>query len=93
MSITRLLDAAGLENKAGDGQAQALGDCIISLTNEQFGKLLHVVHQGLTRAHPDLTREEFDEIAMTPFEALIAFLIVRRQIIAPMEYSKVAANG
>jgi hypothetical protein len=49
------------------------------LTKAQYASLREVVHYGLTRAHPQLTREEFRRVPTTPLEMLQAFFVVRRQ--------------
>ena len=58
---------------------KALADRVFSLTGEQYAKLREVVFYGLTRAHGDLTRDEFRNTPTTPFEMLVAFWEVRRQ--------------
>lgn len=58
---------------------KALADRVFSLSGAQYKKLREVVFYGLTRAHGDLTPEEFRNTPTTPFEMLIAFWEVRRQ--------------
>jgi len=58
---------------------KALADRVFSLTGAQYRKLREVVFYGLTRAHGDLTQEEFRNTPTTPFEMLVAFWEVRRQ--------------
>ena len=66
-----------------------LGDFFVSLSEEQYSALLDVVFHGLTRAHPDLKREEFDEWPVHDTDLLRAFFVVRAQsglfVMAPAE--------
>lgn len=58
---------------------QTTGDQLISMSSEDFGKMCDAVYYGLTRAHPDLTRDAFDDMPVTDAEMYLAFLIVRHQ--------------
>lgn len=53
---------------------------LLSLTTEEYESLVvEVVFQGLTRAHPSLTRDEFLDMAISDVEMTAAWLVVRRQ--------------
>jgi hypothetical protein len=58
---------------------ETTGERVMKLTEAQFGQMCDVVYHGLTRAHPELTREAFEAMAATDGEIFLAFLIVRRQ--------------
>lgn len=59
--------------------AVSTGERVMKLPNDQFGKMLDIVFHGLTRAHPALTKEEFDDWALADADVFAAFLIVRKQ--------------
>lgn len=48
-------------------------------TLEQFQDMCDAVFIGLARAAPLLTREEFDNLEVAPFDMFLAFLAVRMQ--------------
>jgi hypothetical protein len=60
-------------------ESETTGARVLKLTTEQYEALCEVVYQGLTRAHPELTREQFLDLAATDLELFTAFLTVRRQ--------------
>jgi hypothetical protein len=55
------------------------GDRVMRLSTAQYEAMCEVVYQGLTRAHPQLTRDEFLDLACGDAEIFLAFLVVRRQ--------------
>lgn len=72
-------------------QQDEFGRKLYALTGEQMAKLRGVVYVGLTRAHPELTREEFDDVPATPAEMVVAFFVVRAQSLIFGRPSKEAA--
>jgi len=58
---------------------ETTGERVMKLTETQFGQMCDVVYHGLTRAHPALSRDEFEAMAATDGEIFLAFLVVRRQ--------------
>jgi hypothetical protein len=46
------------------------------LTREQVGQVAQIVYLGMTRAHPGLTRDEFDEMETSRAELIDAFFTV-----------------
>ena len=68
-----------LTNAIAATDDETTGERILKLSTEQYEAMVEVVYQGLTRAHPKLTREEFLDIAATDMEIFLAFLVVREQ--------------
>lgn len=66
------------ENPEGPAKVTA-GEKVLKLTNEQYGWMQDVVFYGLTRAHPDLDRNEFLDMEVNDMDLYVAFLVVRRQ--------------
>jgi hypothetical protein len=58
---------------------ETTGERVMKLSEAQFGQMCDVVFHGLTRAHPELTRDAFEAMAATDGEIFLAFLVVRRQ--------------
>ncbi len=48
-------------------------------TEEDFGDLATVLYFGLTRAHPTLTRDEFEDMPTNRYEIAAAFFVVFKQ--------------
>ena len=71
--VIALTDALRIEKE------DEFGRKIYSLTADQMRRLRGVVYVGLTRAHKDLTRDAFDDVAATPLEMVLAFFVVRNQ--------------
>jgi hypothetical protein len=67
------------------------GRKIYSLSADQMRRLRGVVYVGLTRAHGELTRDEFDDVPATPLEIVLAFFVVRNQSLIFGRPSKEAA--
>jgi hypothetical protein len=59
--------------------SESAGERVLRLTTAQYESMCEVVYQGLTRAHPTLSRDEFLDLAATDAEIFLAFLVVRRQ--------------
>lgn len=51
---------------------------LYKLPRERFADLRECVFIGLTRAHPGLPREEYDDAPAAPAELLAAFFVVRK---------------
>lgn len=60
-------------------ETETMGQRVMRLTTAQYEELCEIVYQGLTRAHPSLTREEFLDMQASDMELFMAFLVVRRQ--------------
>ena len=68
--------------KGDNGEARIVtttGERVMRLAADQFDQMCDVVYHGLTRAHPNLTPQEFDTLEATDSEIFLAFLVVRRQ--------------
>jgi hypothetical protein len=78
--LTRVWTAIPALTKALADQERGaeFGDRAFSLSEAEVAQLFDVVYVGLTRAHA-IAREEFDEVPMTPGEAIMAFFVVRKQ--------------
>jgi hypothetical protein len=48
-------------------------------TTEQFDEAIVVVHAALTRAHPSLTREEFEDWPVSARELMAALPVIAQQ--------------
>lgn len=62
--------------------AKVGGDIVklfVELTDEQYDALCDVVYWSLTRAHKDMKREEFDDMAIGDGDLLRAFFVIRAQ--------------
>lgn len=59
--------------------SESTGERAFKLSTAQYDAMIEVVYQGLTRAHPELGREAFLDLAATDAELFLAFLTVRRQ--------------
>jgi hypothetical protein len=49
------------------------------ISEDDFEDLSKIVYWGLKRAHPDLTRDDFDEVSMPMKEMLKAMTVVAKQ--------------
>ncbi|HUO92557.1 MAG TPA: hypothetical protein VMU22_06535 [Rhizomicrobium sp.] len=58
---------------------ETTGERVMKLSTAQYEQMVEIVYQGLSRAHPKLSREEFLDLAATDMEIFQAFLVVRRQ--------------
>lgn len=57
-----------------------VGSVIIELSNAEYESLLcDPIYWALTRAHPTMTREEFDDMALSDGELSLAWFTVRNQ--------------
>lgn len=52
---------------------------LVVMSNETYESLTEIVYLGLTRLHPEMTRDEFLDMPITDAEMYLAFLVVRRQ--------------
>ena len=59
--------------QGGDGAAMA------GLSEDHFDNIIAIVHAALTRAYPDLTREEFLDLPASMTELIAALGVVTRQ--------------
>jgi hypothetical protein len=55
------------------------GGAVGNLTAEAMDDLFTIVYTGLTRAHPAMTRDEFDNMIMSFDEMLAAVVVVQQQ--------------
>jgi len=62
------------------------------LSEEQFDDLLGIVYWGLKRAHPTLTREQFDDVPFSMNDVMKASEVVARQTGAMAEQPKGAGD-
>ena len=60
-------------------ESETTGERVMTLSTAQYESMCEVVYQGLTRAHPKLSRDEFLDLAASDAEIFLAFLVVRRQ--------------
>ena len=60
-------------------EAETTGERVMRLSTVQYEAMVEVVYQGLTRAHPKLSREEFLDLPASDMEIFQAFLVVRSQ--------------
>ncbi len=68
-----------LTDAIAETEDAATGERVMRLSTEHYAEMCEVVYQGLTRAHPKISRDEFLDMACTDAEIFLAFLIVRRQ--------------
>jgi hypothetical protein len=58
-------------------ESETTGERVMKLSTAQYEAMVEIVYQGLTRAHPKLTRDEFLDMPATDMEIFQAFLVVR----------------
>ena len=49
------------------------------ISTEQFDDAVMIVHTALTRGHPELTREAFEDLPITTLELMSALPVIARQ--------------
>jgi hypothetical protein len=60
-------------------ESETTGERVMKLSTADYEQMVEIVYQGLTRANPTLTREEFLDLPATDMEIFQAFLVVRAQ--------------
>lgn len=78
IAVTDAIDAA-LPLPPPEVAIYDLPERVLKLSTEIFDRLQNCVYWGLTRAHPDLTLEEFLDMEASPPALVHAFLVVRSQ--------------
>lgn len=86
-----------LSDAIAETDEASTGERVMRLSTAQYEAMCEIVYQGLTRAHPTLTRDEFLDLACSDAEIFLAFLVVRRQsgvyitreVSAPAEQKKI----
>jgi hypothetical protein len=80
IDLTEALSPVVEKGENGDARVvTTTGERVMHLLAEQFDQMCDVVYHGLTRAHPNLSPQEFDALQATDSEIFLAFLVVRRQ--------------
>jgi len=86
-----------LTDAIAETESETTRERVLRLSSEQYEAMCEVVYQGLTRAHPELARDEFLDMTCTDAEILLAFLVVRRQsgvfVAKPRDGSEASTPG
>jgi len=82
--IMRLVPLMGRLYKAGAASAGILDE-------EEIGWLYEIAYVALTRAHPDLSRQAFDEMPIRLHEIMSSLPVIARQ--AGLEFKEGGAAG
>lgn len=85
--------AASLKDAKGDVDQAAFMKAVMLFSENTLDKLINVVYTSLLRGHPALTREQFDNMAISPVELFAALDVVVEAVGLLARKKEVAAPG
>ena len=68
------------KNDKGEIEPDAVIDLLASMDEQTYGLILDTVYWGIHKSTPNLTREQFEDLPMSPGELMAAFWVVIAQV-------------
>ena len=84
---------AGLRKPDGSMDQRAFMKAVMLFSENTLDKLIEVVYNALLRAHPTLTREQFNDMPIAPMELFGALEVISAAVGLLTRTDKVAAPG